>query len=113
MPIAKMTSSVLKILGKKPSTRAYPFYKRPAFKDARGKIVIDIPLCIYCGICMRRCPANAIFTNIKEKVWTIDHFRCVNCKLCVDVCPKKCLSMESDQALPSTTRLGPEPSLKK
>ena len=101
-----MTSTILKTLGKKPSTRRYPFFKRPAYAGARGKITIDLPACIYCGICMRHCPANAIFVSLKEKVWTMDHFRCVNCKACVELCPKKCLYMESDQALPSRKRTG-------
>ena len=106
MPVAKMTSTIFKTLGKKPSTRRYPFFKRPAYIGARGKVVIDLPVCIYCGICMRRCPANAIFTSIKEKVWTMDHFRCVNCKACVELCPKKCLYMETDQAIPTLKRTG-------
>ena len=112
MPVAKMTSTIFKTLGKKPSTRRYPFVKRPAYTGARGKIVIDIPACIYCGICMRHCPANAIFVSLKEKVWTMDHFRCVNCKACVELCPKKCLYMETEQAIPSLKRTGQEPSRK-
>ncbi len=112
MPVAKMTSTILKTLGKKPSTRRYPSVKRTAFTGARGKIVIDLPGCIYCGICMRRCPADAIFTSIKEKVWSMDHFKCVNCKSCVELCPKKCLYMELEQATPSLKRTGQEPSRK-
>ena len=112
MSIAKMTSTIFKALGKKPSTRRYPYVKRTTFTDARGKIVIDLPACIYCGICMRRCPASAIFVSLKEKVWTMDHFRCVNCKACVELCPKKCLYMQTEQAVPSLKRTGQEPSLK-
>ena len=112
MPIARMTSAIFKTLRKKPSTLRYPFFKRASFIDQRGKIVIDLPKCIYCGICMRRCPANAIVTALKEKVWTMDHFRCVNCKACVELCPKKCLYMETEQALPSIKRTGQGPSHK-
>jgi len=112
MPVGKMTYSIFKTLGRKPSTRRYPFFKRPAYIGARGKIVIDLAACIYCGICMRRCPANAIHTSIKEKVWSMDHFKCVNCRACVELCPKKCLYMETEQALPSLKRTGQEPSLK-
>lgn len=112
MPIGKMTSTILKTLGKKPSTRRYPYVKRPAYKDARGKIVIDLPVCIYCGICMRRCPPKAIFVSLKDKVFTVDHSHCINCKACVELCPKKCLYMETEQALPSRKKTGPEISPK-
>jgi ech hydrogenase subunit F len=112
MPIGKMTSTIFKSLGAKPSTRRYPFVKRPAYKDARGKIVIELPVCIYCGICMRRCPPKAIFVSLKEKIFSIDHFRCINCKACVELCPKKCLYMETEQALPSSNRPGQGPSNK-
>lgn len=112
MPVAKMTSTILKTLGKKPSTRRYPYVKRPAYTGARGKIVIDTPKCIYCGICMRHCPSRAIFVSLKEKVWTIDHFRCVNCRACVELCPTKCLYIETEQAPPSLKRTGQELSPK-
>jgi formate hydrogenlyase subunit 6/NADH:ubiquinone oxidoreductase subunit I len=112
MPVAKMTSIIFKYSRKKPSTRRYPYVKRTAYTGARGKVVIDVPACIYCGICMRHCPANAIFVSLKEKIWTIDHFRCVNCKACIELCPKKCLYMETEQATPSLKRTGQEPSLK-
>ena len=112
MSIAKMTSTIFKTLGKKPSTRRYPFFKRPAYTGARGKIVIDVPACIYCGICMRHCPSKAIFVSLKEKIWTVDHFRCVNCKACVELCPTKCLYMETEQAAPTLKRTGQSPSPK-
>ncbi len=112
MPVGKMTSSIFKTLGKKPSTRRYPFFKRPAYTGARGKVTIDLPKCIFCGICMRHCPPNAILTSIKEKVWSIDQFRCINCQSCVDLCPKKCLYMETEQALPSIKKTGQGPSHK-
>ena len=91
-----MLSSIFKNLGSKPATRMYPFDKREPFKNSRGQISgIDIDVCIFCGICARKCPADAIVVNKAEKSWEIDQFKCVVCGVCVEVCPKKCLLMEA------------------
>jgi ech hydrogenase subunit F len=38
------------------------------------------------------------------KTWTIDRLRCIQCNFCVEVCPKKCLSMENQYTAPMTSR---------
>ncbi len=89
-----MLSTIFKNLGSKPATRAYPFEKREPFKDARGQISgIDIDACIFCGICNRKCPADAIVVNKAEKSWEIDQYRCIICGACTEACPKKCIIM--------------------
>ena len=50
--------------------------------------------CIYCGLCMRNCPENALSVDRKEKCWTLDAGKCVQCGLCIEKCPKKCLSFK-------------------
>jgi len=88
----KMMVNVFKNLFSKPATRMYPFVKREPFADSRGHIEgCDIDKCIFCGICQRKCPADAIIVNKAEKSWEIDQFRCVICNACVDTCPKKCI----------------------
>ena len=109
MPVAKMTSTIFKYLGKKPSTRRYPFFKRPAYTNQRGKIVIEFQYVFIAAFACDAALPNAIFISIKEKVFTMDHFRCVNCKACVELCPKKCLYMQTEQALPSVKGTGPRP----
>ncbi len=51
------------------------------------------PDCIYCGLCMRKCPMEAITVDRASKSWTIDREKCVWCGLCVAGCPKKTLSI--------------------
>ena len=87
-----MLSSILKNLTSKPATRLYPFEKREPYKDTRGKIDIDIDTCIFCGICSKKCPSDAIVVNKLEKSWEIDPFKCIMCSACCDVCPKKSLT---------------------
>ncbi len=80
----------------KPYTRNYPFEVRPSFEGERGKLVIEEDKCIYCGICERKCPANAIkVTKKPDQSWQFERFRCILCAACVEACPKKCLHMVS------------------
>lgn len=89
-----MIGNIFKNLGSKPATRMYPFEKREAFKDTRGQLGgIDIDMCIFCGICARKCPSDAIVVNKAEKSWEVDRYKCVICGVCSEVCPKKCLFM--------------------
>lgn len=90
-----MVNSVFKNLFSKPATRAYPFEKRTTFANARGQISgVEIDKCIFCGMCDRKCPANAITVNRAEKSWQIDPFKCVICGVCAEVCPKKCIMVD-------------------
>jgi formate hydrogenlyase subunit 6/NADH:ubiquinone oxidoreductase subunit I len=92
-----MIENVFKNLFSRPATRMYPFEKREPFKDARGHISgIDIDKCIFCGICSKKCPSDAIAVNKTEKAWEIDQFKCIVCGVCVEVCPKKCINMETE-----------------
>lgn len=77
-----------------PATRRYPRVQRNPFPGARGHLVNDAALCIYCGLCARRCPAGALAVTREPKAWTLDPYRCILCGYCVEVCPKKSLRME-------------------
>ncbi|MCX7747124.1 MAG: 4Fe-4S dicluster domain-containing protein [Clostridia bacterium] len=92
-----MIGNIFKNLASKPATRKYPFEKREPFKDSRGQISgIDIDACIFCGICSRKCPSDALVVNKAEKSWEIDQFKCIVCGVCTEVCPKKCIFMNED-----------------
>lgn len=91
--LTMLKNAVLNLM-KPPATINYPFTPIPLTRDARGALKIDGPLCIYCGLCVKACPANALKVNRNDKHWEVDPFQCVNCAACVDVCPKKCLSFE-------------------
>jgi ferredoxin len=42
-------------------------------------------LCKRCGLCARNCPEKAI-SGDKDRGYTIDKTRCVNCGACFDTC---------------------------
>jgi formate hydrogenlyase subunit 6/NADH:ubiquinone oxidoreductase subunit I len=90
-----MVGNIFRNLSLKPATRNYPLKKRPAFELSRGRVRgVDINACIFCGICARKCPADAITVDRAGKTWEIDPFKCVICGACAEACPKKCIVMD-------------------
>lgn len=86
-----MIGNIFKNMASKPATRQYPMVRRASFKDTRGHIGIDIDKCIFCGICSKKCPSNALSVDRNAKSWEIDPYKCIICNVCEEVCPKKCI----------------------
>lgn len=87
-----------------PVTTSYPVLPREYPPDTRGKVAIDIDGCIFCGMCMRKCPADALTVDRGAKTWTINPFSCIQCACCVQNCPKKCLHMDGQYTAPATQK---------
>jgi ech hydrogenase subunit F len=92
-----MLSFVIKNLFSKPVTRLYPDFSREPFERFRGRIICDDTNCIYCTLCEKKCPADAITVNRSNKTWELDAFRCIICGECVSACPKKCITMNNER----------------
>ena len=101
MALMNFTPTVLKNLFSKPVTNMYPAVKKEYPKATRGSIDIDIDDCIFCGICAKKCPTEAIRIEKFEKSWIIERLSCINCAYCVDSCPKKCLKVNNQYTSPS------------
>ena len=86
---------VFRNLFTKPSTRLYPIAKREPFANARGHVEGINEDCVFCGICAKKCPADAITVDRSTKTWKLDQFKCVICNVCAESCPKKCISMDN------------------
>jgi ech hydrogenase subunit F len=113
--------SILKLVTRaavsKYSTRLYPFTKRQAIAGSRGHIEIDVAKCIYCGLCVKRCPTAALTVSKPQRTWAINRFACVQCGGCTEVCPKKCLTLASGYTQPAPKKgiesfKGPQPTEK-
>lgn len=94
MRLFTILGDIFRNLFSRPVTRNYPYERRPDFPGVRGRLMIDGEKCIFCGMCMRKCPSNAITVTRKpEASWQFDRFRCIVCGACVEGCPKKCLRL--------------------
>ena len=51
----------------------------------------DEETCTACGICVERCPANAV--RVDDDHTVIDRDRCIGCGLCVSTCPTESITM--------------------
>ena len=91
--------TVSKSFFSKPATLMYPRRERVYSSITRGKIYNDIDSCIFCGMCMRKCPTHAITVTKETKEFDLRSLQCIACSACVEVCPKKCLTMENHYSL--------------
>jgi len=66
--------------------------KKAAAPSGDGDLTCDKETCVFCGLCAKACPADALKVDRKEKVWEVDKEACVKCGACIDKCPKKSLS---------------------
>ena len=88
-----ISALVTKSAVSKPVTRLYPFEKREPYAKTRGHIHFEVNTCTFCNICAHKCPTAAIQVDKKQKVWAIDHMRCILCGACIDDCRRGCLSL--------------------
>jgi len=95
----------MRSLFRKPATLMYPVVPRDYPERTRGHIAIDIEACIFCGICSRKCPTDAIDVDRNAKTWTIRRMSCVQCSCCVEACPKKCLLNEAAYTAPDVVKI--------
>ncbi|MGB9635894.1 MAG: 4Fe-4S binding protein [Thermoplasmata archaeon] len=97
-----MISLILRNLFSKPVTRKYPFEKREPFPTARGRVSFTrMNDCVFCGICMRNCPANAIKVDKATRTNTLEPFKCIQCAMCAELCPKKVIDVLPDYIAPN------------
>jgi formate hydrogenlyase subunit 6/NADH:ubiquinone oxidoreductase subunit I len=68
----------------------------PAPEGFRGRVTIDPPRCLACGMCSYVCVSDAITgsNQARSYVWAYDPGRCTFCARCADRCPGHALSME-------------------
>ena len=96
-----MFMTTLKNLFSKPATRLYPAVPANLADDSRGRIVYDMSKCIFCGLCERRCPTNAITMDKANKRQTVSRARCITCAVCVENCPTDAITMRPEYAPPA------------
>ena len=74
MSFMSFASEMLGNLFKPPATSQYPFKPRKVYEADRGKVINNIDNCIFCGMCMRNCPSDAITVDRNARTWKINRF---------------------------------------
>ncbi|HWP96924.1 MAG TPA: 4Fe-4S dicluster domain-containing protein [Syntrophomonadaceae bacterium] len=99
--MATMISTVIKNLKSRPRTRLYPAEERQLPAASRGHIEFDMRKCIFCTLCAKRCPADAITVDRKGKTLVFDPFRCIVCEFCLEGCAKEAISLLKQWSSPA------------
>ena len=102
--LGELQRAVKKLAGKElpalyaPDIQVEPLYTQQAAPAAPaveprgdGKPAQDPSKCVYCTICARKCPGEALTVDRAAKTWTLDEDKCVMCGTCADVCPKNAI----------------------
>lgn len=79
---------------KKSDTFVKPQEEKTA-EPAGGKPEMDGGKCVYCTLCAKKCPQDAIQVDRKEKLWKLDEEKCIGCGICAGACPKKAIEMKA------------------
>jgi len=87
---------------RRPVTERYPFEKRPAPQNYRGKLHWTAAGCTGCNLCVKDCPAEAIdfFTLDKANkrfVFRYHADRCTYCGQCAFNCRFNCITLDDEE----------------
>jgi len=65
------------------------------------KMLVDVPNCIGCGVCVNVCPTGALLKKVDdhELTRTINHSLCTNCNVCAEACPQDVIRFEQTYSL--------------
>jgi ech hydrogenase subunit F len=103
--VLEMLKVTLSNLFSKPATRRYPYTVREPYEMSRGQISFSDTSCVYCTLCAKKCPADAIKVDRATKTWELDAYRCIICGECATACPKKSISMCNERRKPTEDKV--------
>jgi electron transport complex protein RnfB len=76
-----------------PALRLIKVFPNPAdFLHSNYRSFLDPDMCDTCGICIERCPMDAIVEG--EEAMAVDPGRCIGCGVCLSTCPRDAITLE-------------------
>jgi energy-converting hydrogenase A subunit Q len=71
------------------------FFVRELLRGSReGEIAYDVDACMACGVCVKKCPTNALRLEKDEIV--VDQDKCVQCAECEIICPVNAIKLKTE-----------------
>ena len=64
------------------------------FGPRKGKIVTDVDACMACGVCVKKCPTDALRLEKDEVV--VDSDKCILCGECDIICPVNAIKLKTE-----------------
>ncbi|MHA2186412.1 MAG: 4Fe-4S binding protein [Promethearchaeota archaeon] len=78
---------LLDIPEEKVKTITESLVKKNISVNKKGRVIVDIDLCIDCGSCISLCPTDALTFNGEVRL-KFSYEKCIGCLLCIDSCPR-------------------------
>lgn len=50
--------------------------------------------CLFCTLCAKKCPAEAITVDRESKSWSVNEDKCLGCGVCAESCPKHSINLK-------------------
>lgn len=102
MKLGAMISDIIESTFKRPATERYPFERKAAPTQLRGKLLWERESCTGCGLCAKDCPSDAIEVVVidrkaKQFVFNYNVDQCLFCAQCVHSCRQGSLEMQSEE----------------
>ena len=112
--IATGLKTTLNVFFRRPVTFEYPEVRRPQSDRYRGRIGLELDLCIGCTLCAQACPNGTCFMvdqdwnyakgddmakkfpNKRNIYPAVEVARCLYCALCEEACPTGAIHMTPD-----------------
>lgn len=107
--------TTLTVFFRRPVTYQYPEEKMPVAERYRGRIGLELDLCIGCTLCAQACPNGTCFMvdhkyekteamakqfpNRRDIMPAVEVARCIYCSLCEEVCPTGAIHMTPEYEL--------------
>ncbi len=117
MAITTGLKTTLKVFFRRPVTFEYPEVRRAVSERYRGRIGLELDLCIGCTLCAQACPNGTCFMvdqdfsyakpadmakkfpNKRNIYPAVEVARCLYCALCEEACPTGAIHMTPDYEL--------------
>lgn len=83
---------------------------RGGFIRLRDTVVVNGGKCVWCGLCVEKCPTSAVVYREREVV-EVRYDKCIDCGLCNSLCPTAAIEMPTlpDKLLAALVKTAPGP----